>query len=209
MDHQLLGEGGPSWHAELAAALPFVHHGTAGEGADFAVLGEDDVESAGVLHRPAHQQRVLYAGPVVGEQADAGIGELTERGELLTTATDRDAPAGIDVAEPGSDPCVTNELDDAASVGRRLGVGHRHHGRVAAEGGRAAARPDRLGILATRFPQMGVEVDEAGGDDAVRGIEHCGRVIASHVVSNHRDVVAVDQHVGAPFGRPRRRPSHR
>ena len=89
VDHQLLGERRPAGQAELAAALPFVHHGTGGEGADLAMLGEDDVEAEGVLHRPAHQQRVLHAGAVVGEQVDAGVGELAERGELLAGAADR------------------------------------------------------------------------------------------------------------------------
>ena len=62
VDHQLLGECRPARKAELAAALPFVHHGTSGEGTDLAVLGEDDVEADGVLHRPAHQQGVLHTG---------------------------------------------------------------------------------------------------------------------------------------------------
>ena len=94
MDHQLLGDRRPAGHAELAAALPFVHHRPVGQGADLAVLGEHDVEPERVLHRPAHQQRVLHAVAVVGEQAHAGVGELAERRQLLAAAPDRDAPAG-------------------------------------------------------------------------------------------------------------------
>ena len=57
--------------------------------ADLAVLGEHDVEPERVLHRPAHQQRVLHAVAVVGEQVDPGRDELGERRQLLPRPTDR------------------------------------------------------------------------------------------------------------------------
>ena len=54
--------------------------------ADLAVLGEHDAEPERVLQRPAHQQRVLHAVAVVGEEAHAGGGELGERRQLLARA---------------------------------------------------------------------------------------------------------------------------
>ena len=133
--------------------------------ADLAVLSEDDVETEGVLHRPAHQLGVLDAGPVVGEQVHAGAGEFTERGELVASAADGDRPARVHIAQSRPDPGVANELDHAAGVGGWVGVGHRHHRRVATEGRSAAAGLDRLGILVARFPEVGVEIDEPGGHE--------------------------------------------
>ena len=119
MDHQLLGECWPARKAELAAALPLVHHGTSGEGTDLAMLGEDDVEAAGVLHRPAHQQGVLHTGSVVGEQVDAGLCELAERGELLAGAADGDASrSGTRRRVPARPPLSrTNSTTLRASAG--------------------------------------------------------------------------------------------
>ena len=67
---------------EPAAALPFVHHRTLGEAGDLAVLGERDAEAERVLERPPHEERVLDAAAVVGEDPHADRGEFGERGEL-------------------------------------------------------------------------------------------------------------------------------
>ncbi len=88
MDHQLLGDRRPAGQAELAAAVPLVHHRALRERGDLAVLGEDDVEAERVLHRPAHQQRVLHAVAVVGEDPHARGDQLAERRQLLAGAAD-------------------------------------------------------------------------------------------------------------------------
>ncbi len=103
MDHQLLGDARPAREAEPAAALALVHDRALGEAGDLAVLGERDAETERVLERPTHQQRVLHAVAVVGEQRDTGGRQLGERRQLLAEATDRDAARRGDLAEAGGD----------------------------------------------------------------------------------------------------------
>ena len=67
----------------VGAALALVHDGTLGEPLHLAVLRQHDAEVGGVLERTTHQQRVLDAVAVVGEQVDTGRGQLGQRRELL------------------------------------------------------------------------------------------------------------------------------
>ena len=87
-----------------------------GEAADLAVLGEDHVEPERVLHRPAHQQRVLHAVAVVGEDPHAGGDELGVRRQLLARPADRDAARRQHLAQPGGLALGPHEVDDAARV---------------------------------------------------------------------------------------------
>ena len=73
----------------MAAARALVHHRALGERGDLAVLGQGDVEGAGVLERMAHQLRILHAVAVVGEQVHAGGGQLAERRQCRAFAIHR------------------------------------------------------------------------------------------------------------------------
>ena len=53
-------------------------------------------------------------------------------------------------------------LHDTGGVGDGAGVGHGVHGGEAAARGGGAARGDGLGVLASGFAQVGVQVDQAG-----------------------------------------------
>ena len=172
MDHQLLGDARPAREAEPAAARALVHDCALGEPGDLAVLGERDAETQRVLEGATHQQRVLHAIAVVGEQRDTGGRQLGERRQLLAEATDRDAARGRHLAEAGGDRLRPHELDDADRVLRGIGVRHRHDRRVPAERGRTRPGLDRLGLLVTGLAQMGVEVDEARTHHAPGGVEH-------------------------------------
>ena len=164
------------------------------QAADLAVLGEDDVETERVLHRPAHQQRVLHAVAVVGEEAHPGVGELGERRQLLARPADRDAAGRQHLAQPGRLTLGPHEVDDATRVLGRVGVRHRHDGRVATERGGPGPGLDRLGLLLARLAQVGVEVDEPRRHDAAAGIEH--RVGVAEVGSDGDDLAVVDEDVG-------------
>ena len=113
VDHQLLGERRPAGEAELAAAVPLVHHRSAREPGHLAVLGEHHVQAERVLHRPAHQQRVLHAVAVVGEDPHAGGDELAERRQLLPARPTVMQPAGSTSHSPASLALGAHELDDA------------------------------------------------------------------------------------------------
>ena len=103
VDHQLLGHRRPAGQAELAAAAALVHHRPVGQPGDLAVLGQHHVEAERVLHRPAHQQRVLHAVAVVGEDAHAGVDQLGERRQRLARPAHRDA-AGRAAPRTGRPP---------------------------------------------------------------------------------------------------------
>ena len=164
---------GQPGHAELAAAAALVHHRPLGEPGDLAVLGEHDVEPERVLQRPAHQQRVLHAVAVVGEEPHAGGGQLGERGERPRRARPTVMhPAGSTSHSPARLALGAHELDHARRVLRRVGVRHRHDRGEPAERGGPAAGLDRLGLLVAGLAQVGVEVDEARRDDAAAGVEH-------------------------------------
>ena len=114
VDHQLLGDRRPAGQSELAAAAALVHHRPLGEPSHLAVLGEDDVEPERVLHRPAHQQRVLHAVAVVGEDPHAGGDELGERRQRLARAGPAVMqPAGSTSHSPAASPRAAHELDHA------------------------------------------------------------------------------------------------
>ena len=101
--------GRPSWLQQRPSCItaPSVSAG------DLAVLGERDVEAERVLERPAHQQRVLHAVAVVGEDPHAGRGELGERRERLAGRPTVMQPAGQHVAQPGPLALAADELDHA------------------------------------------------------------------------------------------------
>lgn len=84
-----------------------------------------------------------------------------ELGELAALQADGDRTDGLDVAVAVLLAEPVDLLDHTGGVGDREGVGHGEHGGVAAGGRRARARQHGLGVLAARFTQMGVQVDEA------------------------------------------------
>ena len=116
----------------------------------------------------------------------------------LPSRADRYGPGRADVAA-GALGQVEDLADDRGRVRRGLGIGHRHDRRVTAERGGTSAGLDRLGFFGPGLAQMGVQVDQAGRDDAAARVEHDGarpaaaqpRLDGSHDLTFH-------QHVGAP-----------
>src|SRR5690606_10146201 len=78
-------------------------------------------------------------------------------------------PDRADVGVPRLAAAPPDLFDDPRGIGDRLGVGHRVHRGETAAGGGQGPRLDGLGVLAPRFAQVGVQVDQPGqGDQAVR-----------------------------------------
>ncbi len=172
VEHQFLGDRRPAGQAEPAAARSFVHHGALGEPFDLAVLGQGDPEPIGVLEGPTHQERVLHAVAVVGEDPHAGVSEFGERRQLRAGTADGDRPGGQDLAESCSLALAAHEVDDLDTVLRRVGVGHRDDRGEPPERGGPAAGLDRLGLLAPGLAQVHVQVDEPGRHDQSGRIDH-------------------------------------
>ena len=170
--HQFLGHCGPAGQAEVRRAASLVHHCPGGEACYFAVLCEHDVKVEGVLHDPAHEERVLNAISVVGEQPYTAGCELRDGGHTLAGPLERQAAGGKHLAEPCLLAPATNLLHDRYGVLRGLGVGHGDDRREPTQCRCARAGLHRLGLLAPRLAEVHVEVDKAGGNDAARGIEN-------------------------------------
>ena len=168
-----------------------MHDGAGGEPFDLAVLGQRDAEAVGVLERPPHQQRILHAVAVVGEDLDADCREFAEWSQVLPGPTDRDRTGRQHLAETGAFALAANEIDHLDAVLGGIGVRHGDHRGEAAECGSAAAGLDRLGLLTTRLAQMHVQVDEAGRDDQPAGVDHVVAVAGHQLVGDLGDGPAV------------------
>ena len=164
-EHRLLGGGWLARDPEPTRPVAFVHLTPRGEHVVLAVLGEDHAE----LARPAEGQpqhvAVLDPVAVVGEEADAERGHLGERRDALARPADGHRPRDGDVGA-GAPATGEDVAHGRGRVDRRLGVRHGDDGRVTAEGRGARPGIDGLRRLASRFPQMGVEVDKPRRDDA-------------------------------------------
>ena len=172
-DHRL-GLGRHAGDAEPARPGALVHVAAPGQRRVLAVLGQHGAgEGPGVLQGPAHEAGVGHTGAVVGEDPHPEAVELAEGGQLLAGPALGDAGRGDHVAG-GVAPEPQHLLHHRGGVDRRVGVGHGHQRGVPAEGAGPGAGLDGLGVLPAGFPEVGVEVDEAGGDDAPVRSENSG-----------------------------------
>jgi hypothetical protein len=145
----------------------------AGQPRILGVLGDDPVERAHVLQGAPHQPPIGDAVSVVGEHPDTGrrarhqpeLGQLGA-GQLLAHGADRDHLGRAVAAAEG--PEVLGRL---GRVGHRAGVGHGQHCGEAATGRRPGPGGHRLGVLTTRFPQVGVQVDQTRQRDQPAGVD--------------------------------------
>ena len=89
-------------------------------------------EAGRVLERPTHQAVVVDARTVVGEHAHPERGHLSHRRQALSCAPLGDGAGDPHVARRR--PAQLEDVTHNCSVGDgRLGVGHRHQRREAAE----------------------------------------------------------------------------
>ncbi len=194
-DHGLLGRGRHARDPEPAGPCALVHGAVARQAGVLAVLGQDEPEPLGVVEGAAHERAVLDPGAVVGEERDAERSQLAERRQRVTGPADGDSAGDGDLG--GGGPAQVEDLaDHPGRVDRRLGIGHRHDGRVATERGGAGAGLDRLGLLAPGLAQVRVQVDQAGPDEAAAGVEHGGALRRVDRVVGRDHGVAGDGDVG-------------
>ena len=163
-DDRLLGHSGPARQADLGGDDALVHLRALGEARLLRVLGHYAVERLDVLQRATHEDRVVHALAVVGEDADAGGGVRhgAELGELLAAQAHGHRADGVHVDPAGLLAEPVDLLDDARGVLRRRRVGHGVHGGEPARRGGAGAGEHRLGVLPAGLAQVGVQVDEPG-----------------------------------------------
>ncbi len=190
----LLRLPGLAGEAEDRGVLPLVHLAALGEPGVLAVLGDRHLaEGQGVGEGVAQELGVGHDPAVVAEDAHPGLHHLPELRELLPGQAAGDRPDGEHVAEPGGRGEVEDLPDHRGVVGHRVGVRHRRHRGVPAEGRRPAAGLHGLGVLAARLAQVRVGVHEARRDHEPRAVELEGP--PRHRVRGHHDPVG-DPDVG-------------
>ncbi|CAB4697539.1 unannotated protein [freshwater metagenome] len=190
--HQFFGYRWPSGNTKARATAALVHHGTLGEAAHFAVLREQNAEALCILKGPAHEQRILHACAVVGEDMHASSSEFGHWGEHLASAADGDATAGQHFAQPGMLAEAAHHLYHRNAVVRRLGVRHRNDCGEATQRRSTRTSFDSLGFFAARLTQVHVQIDKTWADHAAAGVEHS---IASERRPNLGDDTALDTNI--------------
>ena len=175
-------------HSQSRRLIGFVHHRSLAEELVLGVLHHGDVKHLGVLERPAHDGRVLDIVAVIGNTDHPDLGQVADLGQFLAVNvlgdSAHDENSGI-----GARGAVLDELDRLLVVDAGRRVGHTAHGRKPARGGRLTAGHHRLFVLAARFAQMHVHVDEARHDELPGGIDHLAYVEPLHCLRNHLFVV--------------------
>ena len=124
-----------------------------------------------------------------------------ELGDLDALEPDRDRADRVHVDQPDLLAAAPHVLDDDGGVGHRVGVGHREHGGVAAARGGPGAGLDRLGLLAARLPQVGVQVDEAGQQHGAVGVEDLAVGAQSGADLDDHSVAHEQVDASSPYGR--------
>ncbi len=164
--------------------------------------------AARVLEGAPHHLRVGDAVAVVGEDAHAEVVQLAERRELHARAALGDAPGDVHLAR---DPPASFEhsLHHGRVVERRIGVRHAHDRRATAERRGASTTFHRLGVLAARFPEVHLQVDEPRRDDASLRVEHGCPGARCEAAADLADHAVDDAHVGPFVLRSRRRSGRR
>ena len=159
------------------------------------MIGDGDVERAGVFQGGAHQVARDDGLPVVRNRHRAGAHHLAELRELLPLLADGDRADGIDPREPGKRRLAHDEPYGRLVVRDRIGVGHGAHGREAAGGRRPGAARDGFDVLVAGLPQVHVDVDQTGGHDPAPHVPHVRLVGRAEPHADGGDATVLDQHV--------------
>ena len=105
------------------------------------------------------------------------------------------APTGMHVDEPDLLAAVPDMVGDDGAVGDRVGVGHREHRGVATQSRCCRTGFDVLGVLTARLTQVGVQIDEAGKQDLIGGVENVGVFGDGEVRADVGDLAVGGEHV--------------
>src|SRR5207249_2863281 len=194
LDHDLLRRGGDSLQAKPSRDEALVHHAPRRERWLLAVVGDRDIEGAGVLERGAHQVARGDGLAVVRDGDRPRPYHLAELRELLAALAHRDRADRVDAGEPGAQRLAHDEADGGLVVGDGVRVGHGAHGREPARHSRARPGRDGLFVLVARLAEMDVDVHESRRDDRAAHVAHGGSVRCAEARAHGGDAAVLDQH---------------
>jgi hypothetical protein len=104
---------------------------------------------------------------IVGEDPDTGrrVSHRTELSQLVAAQADSNRADWEHVTATSLHTEPPDLLHHSGGVGYRFGIGHRVQRRESAKSGGGGAASNGLGVLPPRFPQMCVQVYQAGQRD--------------------------------------------
>ena len=175
-DDRLFGGARPTREPQPRGVRALVRDRAERQPRFLGVLRDEHAQRVGVFEGAAHHQRVVHAFAVVGEHPHPGDtgGHRAHLGELLAGQADRDRSDRVDVDQADLLPAPPHVVGDHHRVRHRVRVRHRENRRVAAECRGGGTGFDGLGVLAARFAQVRVQVDEARQQDLSRAVDHLG-----------------------------------
>ena len=170
-----------------------MHHAVVRQLQHLGMIQDRLVEHQAVLERPPQQFGILNASRGVGEGDRAGLDQRADFGQLFARPILADAARHEHVAVARAGRLLPDELHAGLGVDRRLGIGQADDRGETAGHRRRRAAFDRFVLLAARFPQLDVQIDQARRDDLAGGRNHAFVAGRSRVVGG--DAAVVDQQV--------------
>ena len=147
-----------------------MHHPVCDQRIILAMIHHRQVEHPGVLQGAPHQFVVLHAMAVIGDGDDPRLFERADGRQFFPRDVFRDGPRHKDVDFAFPFRALANQRHRAGIVNGRGSVGHANHRSESAARRRRRARGDGFLGRLPRFPQMGVQINQAGANhQAVRG----------------------------------------
>ena len=125
--------------------------------------------------------------------------KVADLGQLVPFPVFADASQHEDIAVVRALRLVSHEFHDRRGIDRRLGVGKASQRSEASHESGCRPRGNRLVRLASRLPQLGVDVDQAGRDNPASGVDHLEVPVRRRVVGS--DAAVLNQQVRHPVKR--------
>ena len=194
-DHDLFGCSGNPLQAESRGHEAFVHDAAGGQRGILAMIGNGNVERAGVFQRSAHQVTGDDGLAVVRDRDGPGAHHLPELGEPLALLADRDGADRMHARQSGAPRLPHDESHCRLVVGDGIGIRHRADRREPARRGRARAARHRLFVFVAGLAQMHVQIDEPRSDDLALHVAHEGAIGRLQSAPDARDLPVLDQHI--------------
>ena len=145
----------------------------------------------------AHDASVIDEIAVISDGDGTGGDEFGDGGDLATGATHGDGASGKDSDEALVAGVVDGSDQPIWGIERRLRVGHLDDGGEAASGRSGGATGDGFLVLLAGGSEVGVEVNETGGDEKARSLDVPDMSVGgSEAGSNFGDTPVDDEHVG-------------
>ena len=197
--HRALRRAGSAGQPHAGGGQPFVHGAAGGQARILGMDQDGQLELQRVFQAAAHHHGVGDRLAVVRKRHRSALAELAELGELLPFLAQGDRAHRPQPGEPDAARLADQEFHVGTAVGDRPRVGHRAD---AGEPGRDRGGQPALQVLLVlepRFPQVHVQVDQAGRhhlpgavDGAVGRRSGVGADGGDHPVADEQVADAVD-----------------